>query len=144
MQLAQIGLAALVVLNLAYLITSWRRGTNQATSDAATAWKGEAEALQVRVERLEAELRFERESKAELSGRVAELSAQNANLAGLVVGETVPKPIADALTGIANDIRAQVSETEDHLATGILAMTEAVTKVIGELRDVVAELRLPQ
>ena len=130
MSLELIGLIALGILNLTYLITSSKRGSNKANADAAVAWKGEAEALEARADRLERELSDAKTERNVLAGRVEELSNQNALLQSLVMGERVPEALDMALTDTAKQVIKRMDEVEDNLGNGILHIANAVREVL--------------
>lgn len=77
----------------------------------------------------------------DLTGRVDLLSRENDVLKSLVMGSAVPPALDAALTGVASRIVDRVGEVEDHIAQGVLAMTDAVTKLLSEISGTMQEIR---
>lgn len=139
------GFAAGVAITIRYVISAGRSGGFKAATEAAAAWKAEAEALGAKVDRLIAE---HRDEVAMLTKRVDEAISQrdqergradeavrvNTELRELVMGERVPDALSSALTETSTVVieyfdtlvagfKGQL-QTSLEAHTGLLAMME--------------------
>lgn len=119
---------------LGYAYKAFKHGGDEIEDRVIALTKAENDQLSRQTEILRRQL-------ADLEKRIDALQGENEMLRGLVMGTAVPPALDAALTGVANRIIERVDAAEDHLAQGVLAMTNAVTQLLGEIALTVKGLR---
>lgn len=113
-----------------WVVATWRKGRRE----SGDLWKDEVEALEKRTKRLEAELKEERDKSRHLEGRVEQLTLDNHNLQALALGE-LPKALENTLVTMGDRIIRRMEESEDRISQGVLHMADAISKVMGQVRE---------
>lgn len=110
---------------IGWIVMAARRGGFQAASEAAAGWKSNAEAQEAKVAQLEARLSESESDRSLLTGRVDELSTANEQMRALLMGESVPDALGQALNAISDG----VVEYLDRLMAGLNQRLDAHLKI---------------
>ena len=100
-----------MVLAAGYLISTFKRGKIEGRLDVVTLYEKEVELLRGRVATLEAERSDCAQRIASLEGQIAQLTEQNHELRKLIMGESVPPALRQAMADIAkSNLEHYISE----------------------------------
>ncbi len=103
-------LAGVIIGGFFYLRSVGRAQATKACKEALEIYEVELNAGKEQRERLETELRTAEGKIRELEGRVKELSERNVMLESLLMGETVPKAMIDAMYRVGEAVAGNTSE----------------------------------
>ncbi len=123
----------LLVLGAGYLAGTWLRGRADADRSIVEAAAEEASVMRGRADRLDKDLREAREKCAQdiarLEGVVDQLREENARLQSLVMGETVPPALQNALQVVAQE---NLTRYEQIITDRLHAVEQGVTRLLTE------------
>lgn len=122
-----VGVLVAIGLALGWLYSTLVRGSSGAAAEAAEAWRSELDAFkstQARKDvehreelaRLQDELRKGGEERANLEGRVQQLSKENTDLRALIMGDKVPEALVEAISQIS---KSTVQAVEKIVGNGL-------------------------